>query len=220
MSYIDWTPSQIATRLPGATAILFAHNINFSVSGGKTLQEMIHQMNLDENEIISSLDELKRETKSSIDLKALNNNKLIEYILTRYHQVHRQQLIELIRLSQLVESTHTNHHLCPKGLTNHLCAIQKELVSHMQKEEEILFPMLSIDFNPMVLGPINVMKSEHEHHIANIEKICIFTNDLALHPEMCNIWKALYLGLQEFTDDINTHINLENNILFEQTIKH
>ena len=83
----------------------------------------------------------------------------------------------------------------------------------MQKEESILFPMLA-DNNPLVAGPINVMMSDHQHHKTDIAHIYSLTNELTLHPQACNTWRALYLGLQEFISDINMHIHLENTILF------
>ncbi|MGB0899768.1 MAG: hemerythrin domain-containing protein, partial [Psychrobium sp.] len=70
-----------------------------------------------------------------------NNEELIEHILKRYHQVHRQQFSELIELATTVESVHSDHPQCPTGLAQHLKSMESELISHMEKEERILFPM-------------------------------------------------------------------------------
>ena len=69
------------------------------------------------------------------------NEELIEHILKRYHQVHRQQFSELIELATTVESVHSDHPECPTGLSQHLKAMESELISHMEKEEGILFPI-------------------------------------------------------------------------------
>lgn len=38
-----------------------------------------------------------------------SNEELIEHILTRYHDTHREQLPELIQLSERVERVHGGH---------------------------------------------------------------------------------------------------------------
>jgi regulator of cell morphogenesis and NO signaling len=67
---------------------------------------------------------------------------LIDHILERYHAVHREQLPELIRMARRVEAVHRDHPLVPTGLADLLEEAEQDLLSHMMKEENILFPML------------------------------------------------------------------------------
>lgn len=213
MSYLNIQLGQIATQLPGATAIFFANKINFCCNGDKTLQEILHKKKLDPTEIVNALEELAKRKQPQQDWSQVDKATLIEHILARYHHVHRQQLSELVRLAARVETVHGDHELCPNGLADHLANMQHELEEHMQKEENILFPMLASN-NPMAAGPISVMMSDHEHHKTDIAHIYALSNELSLHPQACNTWRALYLGLEEFICDINMHIHLENTILF------
>jgi nitronate monooxygenase len=87
---------------------------------------------------------------------------LIEYILQRFHEVHRQQLPELIELATKVESVHADHPDVPRGLTVLLQQMHSELLDHMAKEEGVLFPMLARGGSSFVTHPICVMMSEHE----------------------------------------------------------
>lgn len=213
MSFLTTELGEIATQLPGATAVFFANKINFCCNGDKTLQQVILKKNLNQNEIVSSLQALAARSQAPQDWTQVDKTTLIDHILKRYHTVHREQLPELIRLATRVETVHGQHPLCPNGLANHLTYMHRELESHMQKEENILFPMLASN-NPMAAGPINVMMDDHQLHKAEINHIYSLTNELSLHPEACNTWRALYLGLQEFISDINMHIHLENTVLF------
>lgn len=86
---------------------------------------------------------------------------LIEYILQRFHEVHRQQLPELIELATKVESVHADHPDVPRGLAVLLQQMHSELLDHMAKEEGVLFPMLARGGNSFVTHPICVMMSEH-----------------------------------------------------------
>lgn len=140
--------------------------------------------------------------------------ELIEHIYLRFHQSHREQLPELKQLAMKVEDVHGDHELAPRGLTEHLDAMLQELESHMMKEEQILFPMLSRGVYPS--GPISVMEEEHVQHEAELVKINRLTNNLTLPEGACGTWTALYNGLKELQDDLHEHIHLENNILFTE----
>ena len=216
MSYLDWSVGNIATQLPGASAVLFEHKINFCCDGNKQLMDVVRKKNIDEAAINQALTQLADKNTQTTDYDSLSNTALIEHIFVRYHQVHRAQLSELIRLAQRVEHVHEQNSKCPLGLAAHLTELKAELESHMQKEEDILFPMLCQEFAPMVSGPISVMKEEHIEHMQGIEKIYSLTNDVSLHAGACNTWTALYLGLQEFITDLNLHIHIENEILFKR----
>jgi regulator of cell morphogenesis and NO signaling len=219
MSYLNWPVSQIAVQIPGASALFFNNKINFCCHGDIPLSEALAQKQIPEESFIAQLEALSQQNQQQVDYQALDNRELIEHILTRYHEVHRQQLPELIRLAQRVETVHAEHPLCPKGLAAHLQRMQDELADHMHKEEAILFPMLAAGAPPMVSRPISVMMADHEQHRAEIETIYRLTHDVTVHPDACNTWRALYLGLQQFISDLNTHIHIENDVLFARAMQ-
>ena len=43
-------------------------------------------------------------------------------------------------------------------------------------------------------------------------------HDFIAPPESCATWKALYLRLNRFTDELMEHIHLENNVLFPRAL--
>lgn len=141
-----------------------------------------------------------------------SNQEIIEFVLERYHAVHRTQLPEAIRLARRVEQAHGGSANCPEGLAEHLLIMFQELESHMMKEEQILFPMLAGDSYPA--GPIMVMENEHDDHELALRRLLSLTNNLALPAGACGTWRALYALLQELIDDVRAHIALESRILF------
>ena len=143
-----------------------------------------------------------------------SNEELIEHILTRYHDTHRDQLPELVRLSERVERVHGGHTDCPAGLSAHLAQMAKELETHMAKEEQILFPMISRGISGMALGPISVMRAEHESHDSALIRLDTLTNNLSLPEGACNTWRRLYEQIAVFREDLKEHIALENSVLF------
>ena len=140
---------------------------------------------------------------------------LIQHLLERYHDRHREQLGELVALARTVERVHGDRADCPRGLAEHLIALQQELESHMRKEEQVLFPLLARGISPMVRGPIAVMRMEHEQHADMLRELDAITRGNRLPGDACATWRALAAGVAEFSDDLQAHIALENEILFE-----
>lgn len=143
-----------------------------------------------------------------------SNEAVIEHILSRYHDVHREQLPELIRLAQRVELVHGSNPSAPAGLSSVLGQLQRELEEHMHKEETILFPMIARGITGLAMRPAAAMRREHEEHGAALADIDRITHGLQLPAEACNTWRTLYNGLDILKQDLTDHIQLENDVLF------
>lgn len=154
--------------------------------------------------------------RTNAPLEHTSTDTLIDHILERYHTVHREQLPELIRMARRVEAVHRDHPLVPTGLAALLEEAEQDLLSHMMKEETILFPMLKTGGNPFVSQPIGVMRAEHIQHGAMLEKLMAVCNNASPPQGACNTWRALYAGIAQLHDDLINHIHLENNVLFNQ----
>lgn len=204
---------QIAVQLPGATAIFRRLKLDFCCGGHISLRQATADKNLDLNALLTELSALQRPAV----LPGLTEPvALIDHILTRYHDVHRHQLPELIRMARRVEAVHRDHPQVPAGLAETLEAMEQELLAHMEKEEQILFPVLKSGGHAFVNQPISMMRTEHVDHGAQLEKVLRLTNDATPPQGACNTWRALYAGIAQFNDDLINHIHLENNVLFPQ----
>lgn len=201
---------EIAANLPGATAVFRRHKLDFCCGGSESLEQAARHKGVDVAPVVAELASLAPEPSDvpeSVD-------GMIRLIVERYHQVHRQELPELRALAQRVEAVHADHPAAPKGLTLLLERMHGEMESHMQKEEQILFPMMLTGGNPMIVHPIGVMRHEHDSHGEELDALAKLTNDLTLPADACNTWRALYAGLGKLRDDLTEHIHIENNILF------
>lgn len=210
-SFADRPLGEIATGLPGATAVFRRHRLDFCCGGGQTLAEAAGRRQLPIARIEAELAALDAgaATRAPTDPQAL-----IAHILTRYHEVHRRELPELIRLAERVEARHREHPQVPAGLADMLREAADELELHMQKEEQVLFPLMQRGGHPMLLHPIAQMRSEHDEHGERLRRIEALSNDAVPPPDACPTWRALYVGLDKLGDDLMAHIHLENNLLF------
>jgi regulator of cell morphogenesis and NO signaling len=150
----------------------------------------------------------------SVTWETQTPSALIEYILRRFHEPLRIELPLLSATARLVESQERESELCPQGLASHLEQIQAAALSHLAKEEKILFPLILAGRGAMAFMPIKVMMAEHEDHAVNLQHTRELTHDFTL-PSLASItWRTLYSDLQRFETELNRHIHLENNILF------
>lgn len=204
---------QIAVELPGATAIFRRLKLDFCCGGQVSLTQAASEKGLDVQAIMGELMGLQR---TNAPLENTSTSALIDHVLARYHAVHREQLPELIRMARRVEAVHRDHPLVPNGLTVLLEEAEQDLLSHMMKEENILFPMLKAGGNPFVSQPISMMRSEHSQHGAMLEQLMAVCDNANAPQGACNTWRALYAGISQLHEDLLNHIHLENNILFSQ----
>jgi regulator of cell morphogenesis and NO signaling len=201
---------QIAVDLPGATAIFRRLKLDFCCGGQVSLSEACERKGLDTARVVTELAGLHRDDTAP---ETPDARALIDHILTRYHAVHREQLPELVRMARRVEAVHREHPGVPHGLADHLANMEVELLEHMEKEEQVLFPAIE-DGRPGLHDPIDVMRDEHTGHGKHLERLAALTHDHTPPQGACNTWRALYAGTAQLTNDLISHIHLENNVLF------
>lgn len=221
MNFLGMPLEQLARDLPGASAVFNRRGLSFCCGGDRLLGEAISAEGLDEAGILAELSELAGRhgrSEEARDWRQASDAELISHLLERFHQVHREQLVELRRLAERVEMVHGDKPQCPRGLAAHLRQMAGELEQHMAKEEQILFPMLARGQGAMAAGPIHVMLQEHDEHAAAIDGIDRLTDGIRAPEGACNTWRALYRGLAAFRSDLQEHIRLENDILFARNI--
>jgi len=207
----DQAIGQIAVELPGATAVFRRLKLDFCCGGQVSLADACARKDLSVDAVLAELATLDRPLSADVPASP---DALIDHILERYHAVHREQLPELIRMARRVEAVHRDHPEVPAGLADHLESMQDELLDHMAKEEQILFPMLRAGGSPMVRHPIMAMRHEHTSHGEQLDRLMALSSDATPPPAACNTWRALYSGIAQLQNDLISHIHLENNLLF------
>ena len=206
------TVGEVAATLPGATAVFRRHKLDFCCGGNTALRESAERRGADLAAIESELAAL---AQSSVPRSAPEDTAaLIKYILTHYHEVHRRELPELVKLARKVESVHSEHPAAPRGLADTLQKMVGELEVHMKKEELILFPAMARAVKGMLDMPISQMRYDHDDHGTQLRRIEMLTRDFTLPEGACRSWQALYSGTSKLVGDLMEHIHLENNVLF------
>ncbi|MEA5160158.1 iron-sulfur cluster repair di-iron protein [Cereibacter johrii] len=207
---LDSEVGEIAARLPGAAGLFRRHGISFCCGGGLSLAEAAGTRNLAPETLLAELQALAAAARAEAPDETA---ALIAHILERYHETHRRELADLIPLAEKVEAVHGDHEEAPHGLMILLDDIRDGMEDHMQKEEQILFPMMRMGA-PMVAQPIAVMRAEHDSHAEQLARLEHITHGFTPPEGACRSWHALYAGVRKFSEDLVAHMHLENEVLF------
>lgn len=151
-----------------------------------------------------------------------STHDLVNHIISRYHETHRRELPELVKLARKVEAIHAAHPQAPHGLGDILQKLLGEIEVHMKKEELILFPAMRRHPNGALDTPIAQMRHDHDEHDEQLREIEAMTGHFVAPDGACGSWQALYAGLAKFQRDFAAHMHLENDVLFprfEKTAK-
>ena len=107
-----------------------------------------------------------------------------------------------------------------------------EMLMHMQKEEQILFPYIvalersangqgavETPFFQTVRNPIYSMMQDHDAAGELVRKIRAASTGYRPPEGSCTTFKAAYQELQQFEEDLHLHVHLENNVLFPRAVE-
>lgn len=210
------TLGDLALAVPGAVTLFQRHGLDFCCGGRTALGVAAAAAGLPAQALAEELAALQAlPAADGRDWRGAPTHALIEHLLQRYHARHREQLAELLFLAERVEMVHAHRAECPTGLAAHLEVMVELLEFHMQKEEQVLFPMLLQGWPDLAGGPVGVLRREHDDHGLALARLVELAHGLVMPEGACTKWRALILGLRAFREDLMQHIHLENNVLFE-----
>ncbi len=203
---------EIAATIPGATDVFRKLKLDFCCGGDVTLEEAARTRGVDLNGLEQAIDGL--EESGTAMSPSRTTDELIDHILTRYHEAHRRELPELIRLARKVEAVHCDSPQVPRGLADTLQQMMGELEIHMKKEELVLFPAMRQGAASNLGLPIAQMRHDHDEHGEYLRELDNMTGSFTVPDGACRTWQALYAGTAKLAHDLMEHVHLENNVLF------
>jgi len=214
----DQTLGELVTAEPAAAKVFYQHGLDFCCGGKQSLTEACATAGIDAEAVLAEIEEATAETPDEVHWDKRPLGELIDHIVQRYHMPLRSEIPRLIDLARKVEQVHADKPDCPAGLADLLVQVRQAVESHLDKEEQILFPVIAGGRGQTAHMPVQVMMQEHEDHGRNLARIREITNKLSVPDEACATWRELYRALGQLERDLMDHISLENNILFPRAL--
>ena len=156
---------------------------------------------------------------------------LIDYIVNTHHQYIKDQAENLNDLAIKVAEHHGDSHAELNRLSTLMYHFLQDLLDNTVREEEVLFPIIKqiiakkrnadteITYKIGSLEePINLLRKDHEIAAADLSFFRTLTNDYTLPADACSSYQYLFQKIKEFETDLETHVKLENDILFPKAI--
>ena len=226
------TVGAIAAKDYRKTEIFKNMGIDFWCNGNKTLNEVSQEAGITAEQLIEALDQITLSKPiSSPEFNKWNLTVLIDYIIDTHHQYAKTSAVIIHDLAQKVANDHNEKHPELINLTTALFLFLHDLLNHMKKEEQILFPNIKQLIKKksqsekgiystfgLIEESVRRMQKAHQAIGKDLKVFRELTNDYMLPENVCGSYKYLFEKLKEFEDDLLLHFHLENNILFPKAL--
>jgi regulator of cell morphogenesis and NO signaling len=176
-----------------------------------------------ENEILKIAEEPVNEY---MNFKNWDPVFLADYIVNTHHKFVLKNLPELVFYTRKIANVHGEHHPELLEVANLFDKINAELLQHLKNEEEVLFPAIkevvntgSVKAKETVVSEIERMSGEHEFAGGAMDEINRITKGYKVPEDGCNTYRVAFKLLEQFEDDLHTHVHLENNILYPKALQ-
>jgi regulator of cell morphogenesis and NO signaling len=234
MSFTSETKvKDIALSNPAAKQILEDAGLDYCCGGGKSLHEACLHADVPAEEILNRLRENSRDiSPGDANWTSAPLSDLTRHIRERHHRYVREAIVRVQTLLEKVGAKHGENHPEITDIQRLFTEVGREMIMHMRKEEQILFPYIdalekatsahsSVEppFFQTVRNPIHAMMKEHDAAGELVKQIRNASSEYTAPADACTSYKALYQDLREFEADLHQHVHLENNILFPRTVE-
>ena len=209
------------------SAVFKKAGIDFCCSGKQSFADACTANGLNatelENEILNITEDPVNEF---MNFKNWDAVFLSEYIMITHHKFVLKNLPDLVFYTRKIAKVHGEHHPELVHVANLFETINTELLHHLKNEEEVLFPAIkevvksnSSKAKQIIVSEITRMTGEHEFAGGAMDEINKITKCYAVPADGCNTYRVAFKMLEQFEDDLHTHVHLENNILYPKAIE-
>ncbi len=227
------TVREYAIETPQTIPVFEKLGIDYCCGGNRPLDEACAAANANLDDVLKSLEAALAAPAPTNDreLRSGSLAELVSHIVRTHHAFVRARVPEIESLAVKVASKHGPNHPELETIRNVFHDLGAELMSHMMKEENILFPYIErmeesvIQRDPVlpppfgtVAKPVRMMEHEHDDAGIALRSLRETSRNFMPPPDACTSFQALYTSLAEFEKDLHQHIHLENNVLFPRAI--
>lgn len=217
----------VALSHPAALRILEKYRLDYCCGGERSLAQACQEAGLDARAIYAELTNAQTLPPEAAPWDWVSPSALIRFIVDTHHVYTRAELLRLETLLDKVTHVHGANHPELHELQARFRSLRDELLPHLSKEENLLFPYIEAlekhlhDGAPLPVAcfgavehPIAQMRREHETAGELLKQMRELARNFVPPPDVCPSFHAAYGGLQDLETDLMRHIHLENNVLF------
>lgn len=145
---------------------------------------------------------------------ASDTRSLIQDIISRFHEAHRQDFPEAIRLARRVERIYAHDLSGAPFVADFLAMMFDELEAHQHREERVLFPAMLNGGCAAMRVPIRRMMAEHDDVEDQLAILKARLGDYVVPRTAPPSWAQLVELCRKIDKDLREHMRIENEELF------
>lgn len=212
---------QFVAERPSVSRIFEKYGIDYCCGGKQSLESACQAKGLATQQVLAEVNQALR-SPDEVNLQQLSQPQLVEHIVTRYHGYLRDTLPMLTHQVDRVAMVHGPNRPELLEVQKVFHTFMHEMLNHMEKEEQILFPMIASQTDTPGSCPlasiIQVMEAEHDDAGEALACMRRLTNDYSIPEGACGTYRAVLRGLAELEQDTHLHVHAENHVLFPRAL--
>lgn len=216
---LDRTLGDLVAEVPARARVFERLGIDYCCHGQRSLLDASTAAGLDPVAVAEELDTVADQTDADVD--RLEPVALIEHIVGTHHRYLQEELPLLVALADKVRDVHGERHPELVEVAALVTEIRDDLLPHLVKEEQVLFPAIrewadgqrSFPFGTLS-NPVRIMIVEHDRAGELLEQLRAATDGYEPPADGCASYQTLYGRLEHLELDTHRHVHLENNVLF------
>jgi regulator of cell morphogenesis and NO signaling len=216
---------QWAACSPAAARTLADIGLDICCGGKRTLVDACREKNMNpadvEKKVMAA--HAARQNDKEIDPAQMSIQALTEDIVGTHHAYLRQALPRIEFWIEKMVKAHGDKNPSFAELLEVFKDLHVEMQSHMNKEENVLFPMAAAmerGVRPAMnlMFPVTCMEQDHQEAGLALARIKELTNNFSPPSNACTTWRAAFSALAELDADMHRHVHKENNVLFPRIL--
>lgn len=206
-------------------AALKRFGIDFCCGGGLPLADACARRGVDVDAVVAAV---KAESAHAPDAALPRMDTwppalLADYIVHAHHGYVREHVPALRAFTQKVARVHGGERPALHAIAETFDALATELEAHLAAEETEVFPLIravadgTADADALA-RLVGAMEDDHDAAGAALREIRRLSDDYTPPDGACATYRAAFVGLEAFEDDLHRHVHLENNVLFPRAL--
>jgi regulator of cell morphogenesis and NO signaling len=211
-----------------AAAVFERHGLDFCCGGRISLADACRLHHVDLQGVVKEIESLDAAEPAAPSDDAA---ELVAHIVAKHHTYVRNAIPSIQAHLSRVVAVHGTRHSELHAIARSFNGVADELMLHMVKEEQVLFPYIRglaeavqsgapppPDMFGTVQNPIRMMEIEHQHVGDELAAIRRLSSGYEPPQDACATYRLVYTELGEFERDLHRHVHLENNVLFPRAV--
>ncbi len=229
--YGDYTVGELAAEVPASIRVFEAWKIDYCCGGMTPLPDACATAGKSVEEFAGELARTAAVPDGTThDWPAETLTSVAANIVSMYHVYTREELQTLAPIAAKVLGVHGQRRPELAEVVTLLRDLTAEMLPHMLKEEQILFPYVTQLDQPLEQGhaptpffgtvknPVRMMMLEHERVGELLARLRAVTDGYNPPESACFSYRELYRRLAELELRTHEHIHVENNIYFPRAV--